>query len=52
MTVENKHRDDNKKLRELYEATAKKGVLWIDDATGQIVELPIWGGGESWPAPA
>jgi hypothetical protein len=41
MTVENKHRDDNKRLREFYEATGSKGVLWIDDATGQIVELPI-----------
>jgi hypothetical protein len=41
MTVENKYRDDNGKLRELYEATAKKGVLWIDDASGQIVELLV-----------
>jgi hypothetical protein len=41
MTAENKHRDDNKMLREFYEATGSKGVLWIDNATGQIVELPI-----------
>jgi hypothetical protein len=41
MTVENKDRDDNRKLRELYEATAKKAVLWIDDTSDQIVELPI-----------
>jgi hypothetical protein len=41
MTVENKHRADNKTLREFYEATGSKGVLWIDDRTGRIVELPV-----------
>src|SRR5437773_9575848 len=39
MTIENKHRRDNNRLREFYEATGGKGVLWIDNATGQIVEL-------------
>jgi hypothetical protein len=38
MTVENKHRADNKTLREFYEATGSKGVLWIDDRTGRIVD--------------
>src|SRR5438874_12778813 len=41
MTLENKHRADNKTLREFYEATGSKGVLWIDDRTGRIVELPV-----------
>ena len=41
MNIESKHRDESKKLRKFYEATAKKGILWIDDATGQIVESPI-----------
>ena len=30
MTLENKHRADNKTLREFYEETGSKGVLWID----------------------
>ena len=38
MTVENKHRADNKTLREFYEATGSKGVLWIDDGSGRIVD--------------
>jgi hypothetical protein len=38
MTVENEHRADNKTLREFYEATGSKGVLWIDDRTGRIVD--------------
>jgi len=41
MTLENKHRADNKTLREFYEATGSKGVLWIDHRTGRIVELPV-----------
>jgi hypothetical protein len=41
MTVEHRNPDDDKKLRQFHEATAKKGVLWIDDARGQIVELLV-----------
>jgi hypothetical protein len=39
MTVENKHRDDDKNLG--FYATTRRAALWIDDATGRIVELPI-----------
>src|SRR5205809_872456 len=41
MMIDHKHRGDTKKLREFYEATGSKGVLWIDDATGRIVQLPV-----------
>jgi hypothetical protein len=36
MTFDNNNRE--KKLREFYEATGSKGALWIDDATGKIVD--------------
>jgi hypothetical protein len=40
MTFDNNNRE--KKLRKFYEATGSKAGLWIDNATGRIVDcLPI-----------
>ena len=39
MRFDNNNRE--KKLREFHETTGNKGMLWIDDATGRIVELPV-----------
>lgn len=40
MTTQDKQRDDDKNLA-FYATIGSKGALWIDDATGQIVELPV-----------
>jgi len=39
MTLENKDRDRQKKLREFYETTGDKAAVWINDTTGQIVDM-------------
>jgi len=42
MTLEIKDRDRQKKLREFYETTGDKAAVWINDTTGQIVDiLPV-----------
>jgi hypothetical protein len=42
MRPETKNRAHQKKLREFYEATGDKAAVWINDATGQVVDsLPV-----------